>query len=380
MQFRDLKKQYNVLKADIDKQIAEVIESSQFILGPKVIELEKELAEFAGVKHCISCANGTDAITLPLLAWGVGKGDAVFTSDFTFFASAGGAEILGARAFLVDIDPKTFNMSPAALEATIQKVIAEGKLTPKVIITVDLFGLLADYPAIEPIAKKYGLKILEDAAQGFGGELDGKRACSFGDAATTSFFPAKPLGCYGDGGAMFTNDDELAINLRSLRVHGSSPADRYDNRQIGMNSRLDSIQAGILLAKLHAYRSYEIDDVNKVAGWYTERLKDLVQTPYIPEGYKSAWAQYTILLPDNETRNKLQQHLKDKNIPTMIYYPKGMHRQTAFADRNLNDDDYPNANKAAECVISLPIGPYLSEDDVDMICGEIRRALGHKEV
>ena len=375
MQFRDLKKQYSVLKTEIDKQISDVIESGQFILGPKVLELEKELAEFVGVKHCIACANGTDAITLPLLAWGVGAGDAVFTSDFTFFASAGAAEILGATAILVDIDPKTFNMCPMALEAAIQKVVKEGILKPKVIITVDLFGLPADYTAIEPIAKKYEMKILEDAAQGFGGELYGKRACSFGDAATTSFFPAKPLGCYGDGGAMFTDDDELAVTLRSLRTQGSSPADKYDNRQIGMNSRLDPMQAGILLPKFHAFKSYEIDDVNKAAGWYTERLKDLVKTPYIPEGYKSVWAQYTILISDNDTRNRLQQHLKDKNIPTMIYYPKGMHRQTAFVDRELNDEDYPNTNTAAERVLSLPMHPYLSEADVDMICDEIRSFL-----
>jgi len=379
MQFRDLKKQYNVLKTEIDKQITDVIESGQFILGPKVLELEGELAEFVGVEHCIACANGTDAITLPLLAWGVGAEDAVFTSDFTFFASAGAAEILGATAILVDIDPKTFNISPTALEVAIERVLAEGKLKPKVIITVDLFGLPADYKAIELIAKKYGLKILEDAAQGFGGEINGKRACSFGDAATTSFFPAKPLGCYGDGGAMFTDDDELAVTLRSLRTQGSSPADKYDNRQVGMNSRLDPLQAGILLPKFHAFKSYEIDDVNKAAGWYTERLKDLVQTPYIPEGYKSVWAQYTILLPDNETRNKLQQHLKDKNIPTMIYYPKGMHRQTAFAQRNLNDDDYPNTNMAAERVLALPMHPYLSEEDVNMICDEIKSFLGIRE-
>jgi len=371
MQFRDLKKQYSILKPEIDKQIFEVIENGQFILGPKVLELEKELAEFAGVKHCIACANGTDAITLPLLAWGVGAGDAVFTSDFTFFASAGAAEILGATAVLVDIDLKTYNISPTALEAAIQKVLAEGKLIPKVIITVDLYGLPADYSSIKPIADKYGLRILEDAAQSFGGEINGKRACSFGDAATTSFFPAKPLGCYGDGGAMFTDDDELAITLRSIRVQGSSPTDKYDNRQIGMNSRLDPIQAGILLSKFQAFKSYEIDDVNKVAGWYTDKLKDIVQTPYIPEGYKSVWAQYTILLPDNDMRNKLQQHLKEKNIPTMVYYPKGLHRQTAFKHKNLIDDDFPNTNKAAERVLSLPMHPYLSEEDVDIICDAI---------
>jgi len=372
MQFRDLKKQYEALKPEIDRQIAEVIQSGQFILGPKVTQLESALAAFAGVKHCVSCANGTDALTLPLMAWGVGAGDAVFTSDFTFFASAGAAAILGATPILVDIDPQTFNISPEALEAAIRQVLAEGALTPKAVIPVDLFGLPADYDAILPIAEKYGLKVLEDGAQGFGGEIRGQRAGSFGDAATTSFFPAKPLGCYGDGGAIFTDDDELAVTLRSLRAQGSSPVDKYDNQRIGMNSRLDPLQAGLLLPKLRAFIDYEIEAVNRAAGWYTERLKNHVKTPYTPAGYRSVWAQYTILLPDSDIRNALQQHLKDNGIPSMIYYPKGMHRQTAFAARNLPDTDYPRTNDISNRVLSLPMHPYLSEEEVDTVCGVIR--------
>jgi len=372
MQFKDLKAQYGALKTEIDAQITEVIGSGQYILGPKVAEFEGALASYVGVKHCVACANGTDAITLALMAWGIGRGDAVFTSDFTFFASAGAASILGATPILVDIDPKTFNICPKALDASIQQVVKEGALVPKAIIPVDLFGLPADYGAILPIAQKYNLKVLADAAQSMGGEISGRRACSFGDAATTSFFPAKPLGCYGDGGAIFTNDDELAITLRSLRTQGSSPHDKYDNRQIGMNSRLDPIQAGILLPKLRAFAAYENDNIDKAAKWYTERLKDLVITPFIPEGYRSCWAQYTIMLPDSDKRDLCQRHLKEKNIPTMIYYPKGLHRQSAFAARNLKDEDYPHTNAAAARVLSLPIHPYLQESDVDLVSEAIR--------
>lgn len=371
MQFRDLRKQYETLKPEIDRQIDGVITSSQFILGSKVAQLENELADYVGVNHCITCANGTDAMTLILMAWGVGIGDAVFTSDFTFFASAGAAAILGATPILVDIDPRTFNICPDALQEAIEQVISEGKLIPKVIIPVDLFGLPADYPVILPIAEKYGLRILEDGAQGFGGEIDGKKACSFGDASTTSFFPAKPLGCYGDGGAMFTDDDDLAITLRSLRTQGSSPTDKYDNRRIGMNSRLDQLQAGILLPKLNAFISYELDAVDCVAKWYTDRLKDIVETPFIPNGYRSSWAQYTILLPDNATRNCLQQNLKEHGIPSMVYYQKGMHRQSAFENRELFERDYPNTNNVAERVLSLPMHPYLSEQDVGVVCDAI---------
>ncbi|MEG0902528.1 MAG: DegT/DnrJ/EryC1/StrS family aminotransferase, partial [Clostridia bacterium] len=269
-------------------------------------ELEERLAAYVGRKHCITCANGTDALQLVLMAWGIGEGDAVFTSDFTFFASAGTVSILGATPVLADIDPRTFNIDADDLEKQIQRVLAEGKLTPKAIIPVDLFGQPADYLRILSVAERYGLKVLEDGAQGFGGSINGKMACSFGDAATTSFFPAKPLGCYGDGGAIFTDDDEMDAILRSMRAQGRSPEDKYDNRSIGMNSRLDTIQAAILLPKLKAFANYELDAVNRAAGWYTERLKDIVVTPLVKEGFYSSWAQYTIMLENEAQRNGLQ--------------------------------------------------------------------------
>lgn len=367
MQFRDLGAQYRALKADIDQGIQSVIESTSFILGAPVTELENKLAEYVGRKYCVSCGNGTDALQMSLMTWGIGPGDAVFTADFTYFASAGTTSILGGTPVLVDIDLDTFNMSPEALEASIQKVIAEGKLRPKAIVPVDLFGLPADYTRILPIAKKYGLKVLEDAAQGFGGKLNGKLACSFGDLSATSFFPAKPLGCYGDGGAVFTDDPEVDARLRSLRAQGKSPTDKYDNREIGINSRLDTLQAAILLPKFKAFVEYELEAVNRVAGWYTERLKERFKTPVIPAGFYSSWAQYTILLNSKEERDAMQKHLKNAGIPSMVYYPRGLHQQAAYQWMNLTDARYPNTVEATKRVLSLPMHPYLAEDAVDAI-------------
>ena len=372
MQFRDLKAQYQHLKADIDRGIQEVVESAAFIMGKQVAELEQKLAEYVGVKHCVACANGTDALQLVLMAWGIGEGDAVFTSDFTYFASAGAASILGATPVLVDIDARTFNIDPDALEVQIQRVRSEGKLTPKVIIPVDLFGQPAEYERIEAIAKKYGLKVLEDGAQGFGGAVNGQKACSFGDAATTSFFPAKPLGCYGDGGAIFTNDDEMDTKLRSLRMQGRSPEDKYDNRMIGMNSRLDTLQAAILLPKFRAFVEEELDAVNRVAGWYTQRLQNAVITPLVKEGYYSSWAQYTVVLRDESVRDRVQKALKEKGVPSMVYYPRGLHQQSAYAEFELPDEWYPNTIRATKTVLSLPMHPYLTEAEVDAVCEIVR--------
>lgn len=371
MQFRDLGAQYRALKPEIDAGIQAVIDSTAFILGTPVTELENKLAEYVGRKHCIACANGTEALQLALMAWDIGPGDAVFTSDFTYFASAGCASIIGATPVLVDIDLATFNISPDALEEAIKRVIAEGKLRPKAIIPVDLFGLPADFTKIFPIAEKYGLKVLEDAAQGFGGRINGKIACSFGDASATSFFPAKPLGCYGDGGAIFTDDAAMDARLRSLRAGGKSPSDKYDNREIGMNSRLDTLQAAILLPKFKAFVDYELDAVNQVAKWYDERLKDKFVIPTIPEGFYSSWAQYTILMNNREERDAMQQHLKEKGIPSMVYYPRGLHQQAAYAWMKLNNDLYPNTIEATNRVLSLPMHPYLKEETVD----EIAKAL-----
>jgi len=375
MQFRDLGAQYRVLKEKIDEQIQSVINSSAFILGKPVGELEEKLAAYVGRKHCVSCGNGTDALQLSLMIWGIGQGDAVFTSDFTYFASAGTSSILGATPVLVDIDLATFNMDPEALEFQIQRVMAEGKLRPKAIIPVDLFGQPADYDRIIPIAKRYGLKVLEDAAQGFGGDIRGKRAGSFGELSATSFFPAKPLGCYGDGGAVFTDDDEVDARLRSLRAQGKSPTDKYDNREIGMNSRLDTIQAAILIPKFKAFVDYELDAVNKVAERYTERLKETVVTPFVAEGYKSSWAQYTILLKDKEERDRAQRELKEKGIPSMIYYPRGLHQQEAYKWMNLPDEWYIKTKEATQRVLSLPMHPYLQEKDMEEICDAVVKAV-----
>lgn len=371
MQFRDLKKQYEVLKPEIDAGIQEVINSTSFILGKPVTELENQLAEYVGRKHCIGVGNGTDALVLSLRANDVGVGDAVFVADFTYIASASCVSLVGATPVFVDIDLKTFNISPEALEKAIERTISEGKLTPKAIIAVDLFGLPADMPAIEAIAKKYGLLVVEDAAQGFGGMINGKRACSFGDISATSFFPAKPLGCYGDGGAIFTDDDEIDQRLRSLRAGGKSPADKYDNREVGYNSRLDSIQAAILLPKFKALADYELTDVNQVAARYTERLNSVAVTPFIPEGFYSSWAQYTIRLKNKEERDALQSELKAAGIPSMIYYPRGMHQQQVFKYMNLSEELYPNAVEATKTVLSLPMHPYLDEETVDKICAVI---------
>lgn len=367
MQFRDLGAQYKALKPDIDAGIQSVLDSTAFILGKPVTELENSLAQYVGRKHCVACANGTDALQLALMIWGIGPGDAVFTADFTYFASAGSASILGATPILVDIDLSTFNMSPEALEFQIKRVLDEGKLTPKAIIPVDLFGQPADYTKILPIAEKYGLKVLEDGAQGFGGNINGKMACSFGDMSTTSFFPAKPLGCYGDGGAIFTDDDEVDARLRSLRAQGKSPIDKYDNREIGMNSRLDTLQAAILIPKFKAFVEYELDAVNKAANLYTERLKDKFVTPTVLDGFYSSWAQYTLLLENKAERDAMQAKLKAEGIPTMVYYPRGLHQQEAYKWMNLGDEMYPNTVEATKRVLSLPMHPYLTEEMVDTV-------------
>jgi dTDP-4-amino-4,6-dideoxygalactose transaminase len=371
MQFRDLKKQYQVLKPDIEKAMADVMESASYISGRQVAELEQELAEYVGVKHCITCGNGTDALTLALMTLGVGENDAVFVPDFTFFSSAETVAYEGATPVFTDILEDTFNMDPDSLERVIQAVLKEGKLTPKVVVTVDLFGLPADYHRIREIADRYGLYILEDAAQGFGGMYHGKRAGSFGDIATTSFFPAKPLGCYGDGGAIFTDNDEWAQLLRSYRIHGKG-SDKYDNVRIGMNSRLDTLQAAILQVKLKAFQDYELEDVDKIAAKYNDGLKNHVKVPVIPKECGSGWAQYSILLKDEQERTDVQTYLKEQGVPSMIYYPRGMHQQTAFAGSNLYGETCPVTADVCRRVLALPLSPYLTEEDqqkvIRLIC------------
>lgn len=378
MQFRDLKQQYKVLKDDIDAQIQAVIDSAAFISGSQVKELEQKLAEYVGVKHCITCANGTDAITLAMMAWNVGTGDAVFVPDFTFFSSGECPAFEGATPIFVDVD-ETFNISPDKLEEAIVKVKSEGKYIPKCVVAVDLFGQPADYDRIRPICEKYNLLLLEDGAQGFGGSIRGKMACSFGDISTTSFFPAKPLGCYGDGGAIFTDNDEWAIYLKSVCVHGKDtknlddPNAKYNNIRLGMNSRLDTIQAAILLPKIDAFKKYELDDINKVANMYDVAFADTdIITPVVKDGYISSWAQYTVRLPESVNRAELQAKLKADGIPTMVYYMKPMHMQGAFAGTDSAVADCPNTVEFCKEVLSLPMHSYLTEDDVKFVTDKIK--------
>ncbi len=397
MEFRDLKKQYTILQEEIDIAITEVCEGGAFIMGPQVRELEQQLADYVGVKHCLTCANGTDALALALKAWGIGPGDAVFVPDFTFFSSAEVVSLEGATPVFVDVCEDTFNIDTDDLERAVKQTLEEGQLTPKVIVAVDLFGLPANYPLIRAIADKYGLLILEDGAQGFGGSIkchserntchsersEESKACSFGDIATTSFFPAKPLGCYGDGGAVFTDNDEWAALIASYRVHGKG-SDKYDNVRIGLNSRLDTIQAAILQVKLKAFQDYELNAVNKAAERYTSLLHDIVDTPVIPEGFGSSWAQYTIRLKDAAQRDTLQASLKVAGIPSMIYYRTPMHLQTAFKSAiqrpshvilSESKDLCPMATSLCSRVLSLPMHPYLTEEDITRVCNAILTAL-----
>lgn len=372
MEFRDLKSQYKLYKGEIDGAIQRVLDSGNFIGGREIEELETQLSEYVGVKHCLTCANGTEAMSLLMMAWDIKEGDAVFVPDFTFFSTGEIVSFRGATPIFVDVERDTFNMDPLRLEQAITQTIREGSLNPRMIIPVDLFGLPANYREIGKIAEKYNLKVLEDGAQGFGGSFEGKKACSFGDAATTSFFPAKPLGCYGDGGAIFTNDDGLAALLKSLKVHGKGE-DKYDNVRIGVNSRLDTIQAAIILVKLKAFDHHELEDVNRVAELYNQNLKGLVEIPVIPEGYYSSYAQYTIKLKNKQQRNDLQKSLKENGIPSMIYYAKPMHMQKAFADLVCEDKDFIVTNELCNTVLSLPIHPYMTIKDIEVTCHEISK-------
>lgn len=376
MQFRDLQKQYEVLKEDINCSIASVVSSAHFISGSQVTELEEKLADYVGVRHCITCGNGTDALTIALMTWGGGEGDAVFVPNFTFFSSGECPAGVGATPIFVDVDERTYNIDSVKLEEVIVKVQNDKKYRPKAVVTVDLFGLPADYDVIRPICEKYGLLILEDGAQGFGGTLHGKRACSFGDISTTSFFPAKPLGCYGDGGAIFTDNDEWAALIRSICVHGKSGEDKYDNIRLGMNSRLDTLQAAILLPKFEAFKKYELDAVNQVAAWYNEKLAGTgLVLPEIADGFVSSWAQYTVQLPESIDRAKLQAELKKEDIPTMIYYRKPMHKQGAFAGTDSAKADCPVTERLCETVLSLPMHPYMTKEMVEEVAEKIKSVL-----
>ena len=384
MQFRDLPKQYETLKSKIDAAITEVMTTARFISGPQVKELEMKLAEYVGVKHCITCANGTDAISIAMRAWNIGKGDAVFVPDFTFFSSGECPADEGAMPIFVDVDARTYNMDPIKLEEAIKKVIDDGKYKAKAVVAVDLFGLPANYDAIKEICTRYNLLLLEDGAQGFGGSVDGKKACSFGDISTTSFFPAKPLGCFGDGGAIFTNNDEWAELIRSICVHGkdtSNPNDpnaKYNNVRLGMNSRLDTLQAAILLPKFNAFVDYELEDVNSVAERYIQGLSDTdLVLPTIKKGYYSSWAQFTVQLPERMERKRVQDILKSEGIPSMVYYAKPMHEQEAFASTDSALANCYETEKLCKTVLSLPIDPYKTKKEVDIVVEVLKKVLDH---
>ena len=383
MPFIDLKSQFKDLESEIRARIDAVLEHGQYILGPEVRELEEKLAAFSGAGHAVCCSSGTDALLLALLAHGVGPGDAVFTTPFTFIATAEVVALLGATPVFVDVDPKTFNIDPAALRKAI-RALNEGDhdmyplpksikgLTPKGIIPVDIFGAPADYDTIMDIAAHHGLFVLQDAAQSFGSAYKGKRAGCQGNVSATSFFPAKPLGCYGDGGAVFTDDGELAALMRSYLFHGKG-GHKYDNDRVGINGRLDTIQAAVLLPKLGAFPG-ELDARQLVAERYRELLADIpgiVFQTVLPET-KSAWAQYSILVDDREGA---QAALKEAGIPTAVYYPKPLHLQTAFASLGYEADDMPVSMDLSQRIFSLPMHPYLTEDQQRAISDVLHKAL-----
>lgn len=375
MQFIDLKAQYAALKTEINANIQSVLDSAQFIGGPYVKELEKQLAAFTGRKHCITCANGTDALQLAFMACGIKAGDAVFAPDMTFISSTEPAVMFGAVSVFCDITPDTYTLCPESLERQIKAVLAEGKYTPKAVVAVDILGNPCDYDAIIPLCEKYGLTLIEDAAQSFGASYKGKKACAFGQMATTSFFPAKPLGCYGDGGAIFTDDDEMNDLLRSLCVHGKGPGGKYDNIRVGMNSRLDNLQAGILLPKLKALGDYEIDARQTVAGRYNDAFADSFTTPFVAEESVSAWAQYALLAESTEQRDKIIAHLTEKNIPNMVYYPKPQHALPVFRNEPSYGEDFKHANDYCARTFSLPMHPYLTAEEQQTVIDAVLEVL-----
>lgn len=382
MQFIDLAAQQQRIRDKIESNIQTVLDHGKYIMGPEIGQLEEKLADYVGAKYAIACASGTDALLLALMAYKVGPGDAIFTTPFTFIATAEVISLLGATPIFVDIDPKTFNIDPEKLNQAITALKTNDPslyalpsvlspqssgLSPKGIIPVDLFGLPADYDRINDIAKEHSLFVIEDAAQSFGAEYKGRKACSLADIACASFFPAKPLGCYGDGGMCFSDDDSLAEIMKSLRVHGKGHH-KYDNVRIGINGRLDTLQAAILLAKFDIFPE-EVELRNQVAQRYKHLFSpcSMLHAPWVSEGYKSAWAQYSILAKDEQTRLELQTKLKYADIPTAIYYPKPLHLQTAFADLGYKDGDFPVSEDCSQRIFSLPMHPYLEAGDQELI-------------
>ncbi len=369
MDYIDLKAQYKRLKQDIDANIQSVIEKAIFILGDNVREFEEKLAEYTGVKHVVACSDGTSALQLIYMAYNIGSGDAVFCPDMTFFASVEPACLLGATPVFCEIDARTYNIDPVSLERQIKCVIEEGKFQPKAIIAVDFLGNPADYNSLRPIAQKYNLLLVEDAAQGMGANYCGRKCGSLGDIAATSFFPSKPLGCYGDGGAVFTNDDDIYQLLLSLRVHGKGKT-KYDNVRVGLNSRLDSIQAAILLPKLKVLEE-EIGLRQQLAESYDHALRDRFQVPVVTKDSVSAYAQYVILAECEAERERLQKCLKEKDIPTIRYYPTPLHLLPVFETVNTYGEDYSITEKYAKNSFGIPFSPYLSDIDQEKVILEL---------
>ena len=372
MQFIDLKTQYLELKDDIDRRIRDVLERQSFIQGPEVRELETALGEFSGAKHVVTCANGTDALQIALMALGIGPGDAVFVPSFTYTATAEVILLLGARPVFVDSDPDTFNIDFDSVEAAVQRIRQGGELRPAALMTVDLFGQPVDYDRARQVADRHGLAFVSDAAQGFGADNKGRRVGSgMADLTTTSFFPAKPLGCYGDGGAIFTDDDDLCAALRSICLHGKGDA-KYDVVRIGVNSRLDTIQAAVLLPKLAAFPE-ELERRHAVASAYIERLRNRVATPIAAgEQERFAWAQFTIKV---DNRASVQAHLKEAGIPSNVYYPLPMHLQPAYREFGEGEGSLPAAERLSQIVLSLPMHPYLSAPEVELVCDAVIAAV-----
>jgi dTDP-4-amino-4,6-dideoxygalactose transaminase len=364
--FIDLQAQRARIKDRVDAAVMKVLDEGRYILGPEVTELETKLAEFAGMGRALSCANGTDAILIPLMAWGIGPGDAVFVPSFTFAASAEVVVLAGASPVFVDIDPDTYNMSPDSLSAAIEAVKAKGELTPKAVIAVDLFGQPADYPALAPIAREHGLKLVSDCAQAYGSTLDGKASLNWADALTVSFYPAKPLGAYGDAGAVLCKDDALFDAMKSVRVHGAG-ASRYEYARIGLNSRLDTIQAAILLAKLEVFAE-EIRMRQRVADAYNSRLGNAVKTPAVIDGAQSTWAQYTVQVDD---RDGFKAHLAGEGVPTAIYYPIPLHLHAPYAPYPTAPGGLPATEAVARRVISLPMHPDMPDSDIDRVVAAV---------
>ena len=367
MEFLDLKTQQKRIRKPLEKRINKILDHGAYIMGPEVFELEEKLADYCGLKHAISCSSGTDALLIPLMAWGIGPGDAVFTTPFTYVATAEVISILGATPIFVDVYESTYNIDCEKLETAIKKVVNEGKLKPKAIIPVDLFGLPARYRLIDKIAKKYNLKVIEDAAQSFGGSIRDKKVGTFGDIAATSFYPAKPLGCYGDGGAIFTNDDSLAEECKAIRIHGTKK-DKYNSEMIGLNGRLDSIQAAVLLEKLSIFDE-ELEMRNEINFYYRKYLNN---AQYHPKDYQSAHALFSIILGSNVKRDELINRLFRNEIPSVIYYKFPIHLMKAFSYLGYKEDCFPIAEKLSKTIVSLPMHPYLALDDVDFIVKTIR--------